>query len=447
MEIKKLLTLLENKLGDNKLLLLLTFYNESKGTLINRIQFNSIDTGKGYFNIASNGNNVCRVFFRNNKFSVDALWNVAKYTAPYFSMKRVKAQDGVEVLPKHLLFLRKLFISIDRMDSIAETVAAINIAVNNFPKFAAYAISQKKIYLKKIYDIPTRKNVAQYVGKVTGDEELFIPDYLKDFKFNIEDLQIKNDYAVSTVNPVIVENTEDKKIIEINNMSKTSSMRSIVMKTAHEIRRRKLKDPEYAALKFNKQMSVALTESWKQFHNKITDIHKEAAITIDEHKNKENNNIVITKEEKNEPVETNNKDEYIIDFFRNPRFKENNRLSACNTLQCRKNKNCLYLVTYKFGFAVEDYQGNIFQCLPTKKVDRIRLNNCLLTDPRSFKKIFNKLFGENPIMIKEHLHESVSIPKIRFEGKVYTLIVFGYDNLDTFSPDIAENVMNAKEDK
>ena len=80
-------------------------------------------------------------------------------------------------------------------------------------------------------------------------------------------------------------------------------------------------------------------------------------------------------------------------------------------------------------------------------MDRIRLNNCLLTDPRSFKKVFNKLFGEDPIMIQKHLHQSVSIPKIRFEGKVYTLIIFGYDNLDTFSPDIAENVMNAKEDK
>ena len=118
MEIKKLLTLLENKLGDDKLLLLLSFYNEGKRTLINRIQFNSIETVKGYFNIASNGNNVCRVFFRNDKFSVDALWDVAKYAAPYFSMKRVKAQDGVEILPKHLLFLRNLFVNTDGMDSI-----------------------------------------------------------------------------------------------------------------------------------------------------------------------------------------------------------------------------------------------------------------------------------------------------------------------------------------
>ena len=407
---KKLINNFENTLGNNKMLIFLSTFNISKGMMNSRLQIGTFDIMNGKLSVSCNGSSVCRLFYKGRYFTCDAMWDVFKYAAPYFSISRVKNAEK-KVTPAHLAVLRQAIVNARIKSSIIDAVSICNLASKDFPKFAAECIREKKVYPKRIADVPTRNAVLK---------------------------------ALTEMMPVLNEVCIDKEVTpvtEITDSEKKKSIFSTVMTNAHKKRKLRDKtDKTFASMPFRKKMSICLKEAWADYNETSeSDSTKEAAVTV-----------IAPVEETSVPAvdqskDTDAEDEYVIEIMRDEDIKKDSILKVCNTKNCRKNDDCLYLETYDFGYALEDRYGHLIKKAACNK--GLRNNNLYLTDIRTFKPIFNKLFGEQIKTVKNNLHESVVIPKIKFEGKIYTLIILSHVRFGKFSSDIACNVAMAKEDK
>ena len=246
---KNLVKELNNKMAGRELIYLSTFVN-SKKSMSSRIEFKKIELKdlNGYISIATNGSQIVRVFFKGRYFSVDALWDIFKYDAPYFNINRVKnAQKNVTI--KHLQMIRTAIKNLN-LKAIKDTVYLLNIASNNFNTFAAYEILSKKIFINKIADTTTRIDVGNTLKTIKGNEKYIIPDYLKSYKY----VKSENITSSSTtpIEPTPI-NTNDVYC---------PTMRDVMIE-AHRIRKeREAIDAAYKELSYHKRLSLALKKVW-----------------------------------------------------------------------------------------------------------------------------------------------------------------------------------------
>ena len=117
-------------------------------------------------------------------------------------------------------------------------------------------------------------------------------------------------------------------------------------------------------------------------------------------------------------------------------------MNDINSINCRTSSDCLYIEAYNAGFTVEKQNGDIITLFNHNQKNR-RNNSLLLTSRKNFAIIFKKLFNADLIAIKEEGHEVYDIPKILFEGKLYTLIIMGHH--DKFPKDLAVHVIQAEQ--
>lgn len=435
---KNLVRELNNKMAGRELIYLSTFVN-SKKSMSSRIEFKRIELKdlNGYISIASNGTQIVRVFFKGKYFSVDALWDIFKYDAPYFNINRVKNAQK-KVTTKHLQMIRTAIKNLN-LKAIKDTVYLLNIASNNFNTFAAYEILSKKIFINKIADTTTRIDVGNTLKTIKGNEKYIIPDYLKSYKY------VKSENITSSsITPI------ESTSIKTNDVY-CPTMRDVMIE-AHRIRKeREAIDDNYNKLSYHKRLSLALKKVWaiinsqesntsSQNNISANDIsaEKEIAATsnttpVIEDDKKENTN------EKDTIVNTNDN---IVELTKMKGLPPTCNMNDTNSINCRTSSDCLYIEAYKSGFTVEKQNGDIITLFNHNQKDR-RNNTLLLTSRKNFAVIFKKLFNTDLIAIKEEGHEVYDIPKILFEGKLYTLIIMGHH--DKFPKDLAVHVIQAEQ--
>ena len=475
---KNLVKELNNKMAGRELIYLSTFVN-SKKSMSSRIEFKKIELKalNGYISIATNGSQIVRVFFKGRYFSVDALWDIFKYDAPYFNINRVKnAQKNVTI--KHLQMIRTAIKNLN-LKAIKDTVYLLNIASNNFNTFAAYEILSKKIFINKIADTTTRIDVGNTLKTITGNEKYIIPDYLKSYKY-IKSKNITSSPKTST------------QPTSINTKNVYCPTMRDVMIEAHRIRKeREAIDDAYKELSYHKRLSLALKKVWAIINsqesnasnqnnisaNNIT-TEKEIGATSNTTPVVKEDKVENTKEDKIENTnetnkETTNKDkiEDTVEDNKETTIKDNKEdtneedtivntndniveltkmkglpptcnMNDINSINCRTSSDCLYIEAYNAGFTVEKQNGDIITLFSHNQKNR-RNNSLLLTSRKNFAIIFKKLFNADLIAIKEEGHEVYDIPKILFEGKLYNLIIMGHH--DKFPKDLAVHVIQAEQ--
>lgn len=435
---KNLVRELNNKMAGRELIYLSTFVN-SKKSMSSRIEFKRIELKdlNGYISIASNGTQIVRVFFKGKYFSIDALWDIFKYDAPYFNINRVKNAQK-KVTTKHLQMIRTAIKNLN-LKAIKDTVYLLNIASNNFNTFAAYEILSKKIFINKIADTTTRIDVGNTLKTIKGNEKYIIPDYLKSYKY----VKSENITSSSTtpIEPTPI-NTNDVYC---------PTMRDVMIE-AHRIRKeREAIDDDYNKLSYHKRLSLALKKVWAIINSQESNTSSQNNISA--------NNISAEKEiaatsnttpviEDDKKENTNEKDiivntnDNIVELTKMKGLPPTCNMNDTNSINCRTSSDCLYIEAYKSGFTVEKQNGDIITLFNHNQKDR-RNNTLLLTSRKNFAVIFKKLFNTDLIAIKEEGHEVYDIPKILFEGKLYTLIIMGHH--DKFPKDLAVHVIQAEQ--
>lgn len=439
---------LNNKMAGRELIYLSTFVN-SKKSMSSRIEFKRIELKdlNGYISIASNGTQIVRVFFKGKYFSVDALWDIFKYDAPYFNINRVKNTQK-KVTTKHLQMIRTAIKNLD-LKAIKDTVYLLNIASNNFNTFAAYEILSKKIFINKIADTTTRIDVSNTLKTIKGNEKYIIPDYLKSYKYTKSE-----NVTSSSTTPI------EPTSINTNGVY-CPTMRDVMIE-AHRIRKeREAIDDDYNKLSYHKRLSLALKKVWAIINSQESNTSNQNNISA--------NNISAEKEiaatsnttpaiedDKKEIIESNeddkektieedtiiNTNDNIIELTKMKGLPPKCNMNDINSINCRTSSDCLYIEAYKSGFTVEKQNGDIITLFNHNQKDR-RNNTLLLTSRKNFAVIFKKLFNADLIAIKEEGHEVYDIPKILFEGKLYTLIIMGHHN--KFPKDLAVHVIQAEQ--
>ena len=474
---KNLVKELNNKMAGRELIYLSTFVN-SKKSMSSRIEFKKIELKdlNGYISIATNGSQIVRVFFKGRYFSVDALWDIFKYDAPYFNINRVKnAQKNVTI--KHLQMIRTAIKNLN-LKAIKDTVYLLNIASNNFNTFAAYEILSKKIFINKIADTTTRIDVGNTLKTITGNEKYIIPDYLKSYKY-IKSKNITSPSKTST------------QPTSINTKNVYCPTMRDVMIEAHRIRKeREAIDAAYKELSYHKRLSLALKKVWAIINSQesnasnqnnisannittekeigatsnTTPVVKEDKVENTNETNKETTNkdkIEDTVENNKDTVEDNkettnendkedtneedtivNTNDNIVELTRMKGLPPTCNMNDINSINCRTSSDCLYIEAYNAGFTVEKQNGDIITLFNHNQKNR-RNNSLLLTSRKNFAIIFKKLFNADLIAIKEEGHEVYDIPKILFEGKLYNLIIMGHH--DKFPKDLAVHVIQAEQ--
>ena len=435
---KNLVRELNNKMAGRELIYLSTFVN-SKKSMSSRIEFKRIELKdlNGYISIASNGTQIVRVFFKGKYFSVDALWNIFKYDAPYFNINRVKNAQK-KVTTKHLQMIRTAIKNLN-LKAIKDTVYLLNIASNNFNTFAAYEILSKKIFINKIADTTTRIDVGNTLKTIKGNEKYIIPDYLKSYKYT----KLGN-ITSSSITPI------ESTSIKTNDVY-CPTMRDVMIE-AHRIRKeREAIDDDYNKLSYHKRLSLALKKVWAIINSQESNASNQNNISA--------NNISAEKEiaatsnttpviEDDKKENTNEKDtivntnDNIVELTKMKGLPPTCNMNDTNSINCRTSSDCLYIEAYKSGFTVEKQNGDIITLFNHNQKDR-RNNTLLLTSRKNFAVIFKKLFNTDLIAIKEEGHEVYDIPKILFEGKLYTLIIMGHH--DKFPKDLAVHVIQAEQ--
>lgn len=435
---KNLVRELNNKMAGRELIYLSTFVN-SKKSMSSRIEFKRIELKdlNGYISIASNGTQIVRVFFKGKYFSVDALWNIFKYDAPYFNINRVKNAQK-KVTTKHLQMIRTAIKNLN-LKAIKDTVYLLNIASNNFNTFAAYEILSKKIFINKIADTTTRIDVGNTLKTIKGNEKYIIPDYLKSYKYT----KLEN-ITSSSITPI------ESTSIKTNDVY-CPTMRDVMIE-AHRIRKeREAIDDDYNKLSYHKRLSLALKKVWAIINSQESNTSNQNNISA--------NNISAEKEiaatsnttpviEDDKKENTNEKDtivninDNIVELTKMKGLPPTCNMNDTNSINCRTSSDCLYIEAYKSGFTVEKQNGDIITLFNHNQKDR-RNNTLLLTSRKNFAVIFKKLFNADLIAIKEEGHEVYDIPKILFEGKLYTLIIMGHHN--KFPKDLAVHVIQAEQ--
>lgn len=439
---------LNNKMAGRELIYLSTFVN-SKKSMSSRIEFKRIELKdlNGYISIASNGTQIVRVFFKGKYFSVDALWDIFKYDAPYFNINRVKNAQK-KVTTTHLQMIRTAIKNLN-LKAIKDTVYLLNIASNNFNTFAAYEILSKKIFINKIADTTTRIDVGNTLKTIKGNEKYIIPDYLKSYKY------VKSENITSSSTTPI-----EPTSIKTNDVY-CPTMRDVMIE-AHRIRKeREAIDDDYNKLSYHKRLSLALKKVWAIINSQESNTSNQNNISANNiSAEKEiaatSNTIPVIEDDKKEIIESNeddkektieedtiiNTNDNIIELTRMKGLPPTCNMNDINSINCRTSSDCLYIEAYKSGFTVEKQNGDIITLFNHNQKDR-RNNTLLLTSRKNFAVIFKKLFNTDLIAIKEEGHEVYDIPKILFEGKLYTLIIMGHH--DKFPKDLAVHVIQAEQ--
>ena len=445
---KNLVRELNNKMAGRELIYLSTFVN-SKKSMSSRIEFKRIELKdlNGYISIASNGTQIVRVFFKGKYFSVDALWDIFKYDAPYFNINRVKNAQK-KVTTKHLQMIRTAIKNLN-LKAIKDTVYLLNIASNNFNTFAAYEILSKKIFINKIADTTTRIDVGNTLKTIKGNEKYIIPDYLKSYKYT----KLEN-ITSSSITPI------ESTSIKTNDVY-CPTMRDVMIE-AHRIRKeREAIDDSYNKLSYHKRLSLALKKVWAIINSQESNTSSQNNISANNiSAEKEiaatSNTIPVIKDDKKEIIESNeddkektieedtivNTNDNIVELTKMKGLPPTCNMNDTNSINCRTSSDCLYIEAYKSGFTVEKQNGDIITLFNHNQKDR-RNNTLLLTSRKNFAVIFKKLFNTDLIAIKEEGHEVYDIPKILFEGKLYTLIIMGHH--DKFPKDLAVHVIQAEQ--
>lgn len=450
---KNLVRELNNKMAGRELIYLSTFVN-SKKSMSSRIEFKRIELKdlNGYISIASNGTQIVRVFFKGKYFSVDALWDIFKYDAPYFNINRVKNAQK-KVTTKHLQMIRTAIKNLN-LKAIKDTVYLLNIASNNFNTFAAYEILSKKIFINKIADTTTRIDVGNTLKTIKGNEKYIIPDYLKSYKY------VKSENITSSsITPI------ESTSIKTNDVY-CPTMRDVMIE-AHRIRKeREAIDDDYNKLSYHKRLSLALKKVWAIINSQESNTSNQNNISANNiSAEKEiaatSNTIPVIEDDKKDTNETNkentneddkektiekdtiiNTNDNIIELTKMKGLPPTCNMNDINSINYRTSSDCLYIEAYKSGFTVEKQNGDIITLFNHNQKDR-RNNTLLLTSRKNFAVIFKKLFNADLIAIKEEGHEVYDIPKILFEGKLYTLIIMGHH--DKFPKDLAVHVIQAEQ--
>ena len=336
-KVKNLVRELNNKMAGRELIYLSTFVN-SKKSMSSRIEFKRIELKdlNGYISIASNGTQIVRVFFKGKYFSVDPLWDIFKYDAPYFNINRVKNAQK-KVTTKHLQMIRTAIKNLN-LKAIKDTVYLLNIASNNFNTFAAYEILSKKIFINKIADTTTRIDVGNTLKTIKGNEKYIIPDYLKTYKY------VKSENITSSsITPI------ESTSIKTNDVY-CPTMRDVMIE-AHRIRKeREAIDDDYNKLSYHKRLSLALKKVWAIINSQESNTSNQNNISA--------NNISAEKEiaatsnttpviEDDKKENTNEKDtivntnDNIVELTKMKGLPPTCNMNDTNSINCRTSSDCL----------------------------------------------------------------------------------------------------------